>query len=283
VSFRLIQFRRSTDATANSNNVTLASGEPGFETDSGEFAIGDGSTAWVDLPKIHNTVLTQAANIQPVSNAEPIQMICAGAIRNNGTPDYWEVIVDANHAANMNVASVVTGTSAININFTVPAGKRISAIAVCDESLSAKGFIAGASFSESMLQITLTRRFSISDYVYYDGSAWVSVDGRFTIDSYTSGILSMTHEQIEGRDVSLTSRSASLVPCISTGTSPLGDTSTKVVFRDFAGSLITTPSTEMKFYVTRGYSLGGSINPQIVDTTSFPLSNIWFAAFAEAA
>jgi|SRR6188472_2248618 len=45
-----IQLRRDTVADWTSVNPTLAQGEPGVETDTGKFKIGDGITAWNDLP-----------------------------------------------------------------------------------------------------------------------------------------------------------------------------------------------------------------------------------------
>lgn len=44
-----IQVRRGTAASATSNNPTLADGEIGYETDTGKYKIGDGSTAWNSL------------------------------------------------------------------------------------------------------------------------------------------------------------------------------------------------------------------------------------------
>jgi hypothetical protein len=44
-----IQLRRGTAAQWTSTNPTLASGEQGFETDTGKFKIGNGSTAWNSL------------------------------------------------------------------------------------------------------------------------------------------------------------------------------------------------------------------------------------------
>lgn len=41
-----IKWRRDTAANWTSNNSVLAQGEPGFETDTAKFKIGDGSTAW---------------------------------------------------------------------------------------------------------------------------------------------------------------------------------------------------------------------------------------------
>jgi hypothetical protein len=43
------QFRRGTAAQWTSANPTLAAGEPGLETDTGKFKVGNGSTAWNSL------------------------------------------------------------------------------------------------------------------------------------------------------------------------------------------------------------------------------------------
>ncbi|NBT47878.1 MAG: hypothetical protein EBT07_08695, partial [Actinobacteria bacterium] len=46
-----IQLRRGTAAQWTSNNtVVLFAGEPGVESDTGKFKIGDGSTQWGSLP-----------------------------------------------------------------------------------------------------------------------------------------------------------------------------------------------------------------------------------------
>ena len=45
-----IQVRRDTAANWTSVNPTLAAGEIGFETDTGQFKIGTGSATWTALP-----------------------------------------------------------------------------------------------------------------------------------------------------------------------------------------------------------------------------------------
>jgi len=45
-----IQLRNDTSVNWADVNPTLASGEHGYETDTGKQKIGDGTTAWVDLP-----------------------------------------------------------------------------------------------------------------------------------------------------------------------------------------------------------------------------------------
>lgn len=48
--FRTIQLRRGAATRWFTNNPVLADGEPGYEKNTGRFKIGDGSTAWNDLP-----------------------------------------------------------------------------------------------------------------------------------------------------------------------------------------------------------------------------------------
>ena len=43
------KWRRNTAANATTNNPTLGAGEPGWETDTNKWKIGDGITAWTSL------------------------------------------------------------------------------------------------------------------------------------------------------------------------------------------------------------------------------------------
>ena len=45
----LLKWRRDTAANWTANNPVLAQGEPGFETDTRQYKIGDGTTAWTSL------------------------------------------------------------------------------------------------------------------------------------------------------------------------------------------------------------------------------------------
>lgn len=47
-----IQFKRGTASRFQELNLVLEAGEPGFVTDENRFKIGDGVTAWNDLPYI---------------------------------------------------------------------------------------------------------------------------------------------------------------------------------------------------------------------------------------
>ena len=55
-----IQFKRGTAEALARVNPVLAAGEPCFTTDENRFKIGDGSTAWNDLPYIHEEHVVNA-------------------------------------------------------------------------------------------------------------------------------------------------------------------------------------------------------------------------------
>lgn len=62
----LLELRRDTAANWTAANPTLASGEPGLETDTGKLKLGDGSTAWTSLPYFGNP------NVQSVASAATV-------------------------------------------------------------------------------------------------------------------------------------------------------------------------------------------------------------------
>ena len=73
-----IQNRRDTAANWTSNNPTLAAGELGFESDSGLFKIGNGSTAWTGLSYAggssgYTTTATAAGTTTLTSTSNPNQ------------------------------------------------------------------------------------------------------------------------------------------------------------------------------------------------------------------
>ncbi len=45
-----IQLKRGKSSSWSSLNIVLNPGEPGFEIDTGKLKVGDGTTAWNDLP-----------------------------------------------------------------------------------------------------------------------------------------------------------------------------------------------------------------------------------------
>jgi len=67
-----IQFRRDTAANWTSNNPTLAQGEPGFETDTGAYKVGTGTTSWTSLSyQAYSTEAIAALFADQVSGSDP--------------------------------------------------------------------------------------------------------------------------------------------------------------------------------------------------------------------
>lgn len=72
-----IQFRRDTSANWTSTNPTLAQGELGLVTDTGQYKIGDGSTAWSSLTY---SALTGTFNSMPLNNTTDPSVPTGGII-----------------------------------------------------------------------------------------------------------------------------------------------------------------------------------------------------------
>lgn len=79
----LIQVRRDTAAAWTSANTTLATGEIGFETDTGKFKIGNG-TAWTALPYAVPD-LTTANNTFSGTNTFSGGVTVSGSLTSNAT------------------------------------------------------------------------------------------------------------------------------------------------------------------------------------------------------
>lgn len=210
----------------------------------------------------------------------------AGVIRNSGSPNYWQPINDSNHAP-QNIDSVTTDTSAITIDHSsLAATKNVAFIAVVDETLAAQGFTVGASSTPTQAILWLGSGAPLNDYVSYNGSAWTTSKSPspFTISSFTGGVLTLTH-----RNLGSNAQAVSLVPrgntyrCVIDEGSAFDPSTTGVKFIDPAtNTVVSSPDTNMKVLVSRG---GGArlsgLNPQLVDTTTFPNSNIWLLGIFE--
>ena len=63
-----MQQRRGTASQWTSANPTMIAGEIGFETDTGQFKVGDGSTAWTSLPYFKDTLDLDIAGKAPLAS-----------------------------------------------------------------------------------------------------------------------------------------------------------------------------------------------------------------------
>lgn len=71
----LLKFRRGLKAEWHVRNPILADGEPGFETDTGKFKVGDGVKAWRSLeyfvPGAGSPGIDEATFLQHVESPTP--------------------------------------------------------------------------------------------------------------------------------------------------------------------------------------------------------------------
>lgn len=202
--------------------------------------------------------------------------VVAGALRNDGAASYWQPISDAGHDP-LNIDSVSTSTTAITVDYTgIGATKVVSFIVGADDTLTARGYVAGASVGLSTSIIHLAQTQPYADYVVYNGTTWVSQTGVFSL-SFSAGVLTCTHPEIPGNSFhgAVSGRDGVLVP-FSDGNSA---TAMLVKWRDWAGTLAATASTNMKAYVVHGAN--GPLDPQKVTTTLLPGSNLWFVGIFE--
>jgi len=111
-----IQTRRGTAATWTSTNPTLAAGEIGYETDTGNFKIGDGTTAWASLAyNLNGGVSTSGGSTITVASGTTVPL----TIQNNGTGNSFVV----NDAASDTTPFVIDAGGAVGIGTTTPGVK----------------------------------------------------------------------------------------------------------------------------------------------------------------
>lgn len=208
--------------------------------------------------------------------------VVAGVLRNAGGPSHWQPITDNAHQPTF-IDSVSTSTTGITINHAALAATKVAAlIVVPDETLAAAGITAGVSVGLTSSVITLQRQGKVySDYVSYNGSAWTSNSGVFTGIAYVGGVLHLVHPALPVPDAfgcSISPRGGAHQVTVN----GVSTTYLDIEFRNWSGALITTAATTMQAYVTRGGHTA-ALNPQTVDTTAYPGSNLWVLGVFETA
>ena len=101
-----IQIRRGTASQWTSANPTLAAGEFGYESDTGKFKIGDGSTAWTSLTyKASGTVTSITAGTG----------LSGGAITTSGT-----IAIDTATTVDVSTAQTLTNKTLTSPTLNAP-------------------------------------------------------------------------------------------------------------------------------------------------------------------
>ena len=119
-----IQVRRGTAAQWTSTDPTLASGEWGFETDTGKVKIGDGSTAWTSLSYIGagDVTLTGTQTLTNKTLTAPIITIATNA----QAASYTLVLTDQSDLVEISNSSANTLTVPLDSSVAFPIGTTIT-------------------------------------------------------------------------------------------------------------------------------------------------------------
>lgn len=207
-----------------------------------------------------------------------------GAIRNVGQAGgYWQPIDDGAHWP-FGVPQVVTTTVGIEIYYDFQAMGIGTVIVSPDETMSAAGWLAGASVEGDKCTLKLARHRTIADQLTWDGAKWTSTAGVFGASWSTSGggQLILTHERMFGHSYSVTPRGGEVIPVISSSgpANPFIETRIQLFNRATGAQIATTAEipANTRVYVSRmdTYPNNNGINPQSApDQTELPFSNIW--------
>ena len=121
----LIQIRRDTAANWTSVNPTLASGEQGFETDTGKFKIGTGSTAWnsllyaTDASEITGTfssiTVTGESTINSALNVTTVLAAGRGLNVKADSTDAQSILQFTNNAISVQWSSIVATNNLLTV------------------------------------------------------------------------------------------------------------------------------------------------------------------------
>lgn len=212
------------------------------------------------------------------SGTDPVAVI-AGTLRNNlGT---WELLNDSGHKP-VFIESVITHPTHIEvIHSNIGTSKVGSLIAAPDETLAQAGIFCGSSVQIGKSIIKLGQSSPVyNDYVHFDGSNWISLNGVFTV-TFDSGVLTVTHPELptdeSALNITLTPRygpSASFRPVISSAVGAVTKSSVSLYFRTGTDAIQAVATTDMRVYISHG---GGNINldPRTLTQEKYPNSNIW--------
>jgi hypothetical protein len=227
-----------------------------------------GKALSIQLDELSKSVL-ESIKISDIGEGNRKIKVVACVIRNDGTG--WKFIEGSNHSK-LNVSSITANTTDITINFNFTAKNILSFVATPDETFAVKGYSMGASVGTNVaiLKIAQLAR-TIGGYIFYNGSGWTvnSTGGNIAVSSYTAGKLLITHDDVGAGSYLGSAVGRAAKYDVQMGS--LGGTSTEIEFYNAAGTLITTPTTDMKVFLTRS-SVNMALNPQnVIDGNG----NIW--------
>ncbi len=205
--------------------------------------------------------------------------IVACVIRYSATLGRWGTIYEINGSGHrpLNIQSVTSDTGKITLTYdTSNWGANIEPCSFAvtpDEQLTSQNVMAGASVGTNFAYIYLKKYAGVTDYIYYDGGSWISYRSRYSLSwNSTAYYLKCTRLLSENKIgkvtyPQLTPRSSPIIPVVY---EPAVDYF-KIQFYDSSGTLMTTPSTDMKVFVS-DMGFAEIINPHTCEDL---YGNLW--------
>jgi hypothetical protein len=179
-----IQLRRGVSASWTGSNPTLFAGELGFETDTGKFKIGNGSTAWNSLSYAASTPLeitTQIASSSlPLAASANYLTIAASAnfyplniLTNAQTgTSYTLAASDSGRIIEMNNASSNLVIVPLNSTVPFPIGTKIDIVQTGAGATSAS-FVSGVTLNSDTNKRTVNVQWAAVSLVKRGTDTWL--------------------------------------------------------------------------------------------------------------
>jgi hypothetical protein len=122
-----MQVRRDTSANWTSSNPTLASGEIGFETNTGKFKIGTGSATWASLDYFGTDAsVVTLTGTQTLTNKTLTAPVVNLALNAQTGTTYTPVLADNGKLVTLSNASAITLTVPTNASVAYATGAQIN-------------------------------------------------------------------------------------------------------------------------------------------------------------
>jgi hypothetical protein len=178
--------------------------------------------------------------------------VVACAIRNTGAG--FQLINDAGHTP-VGVKSVTTSADgmSVKINLSFQGLTVSSVVAAPDETLAAAGYVVGASVGLASITLFASQPGGFGDYVSWNGSRWISLNGVVTSTSMNryTGLITCHHASMSSPyGGSVTSRSLTKRASLE----GVSATTTTLYLVDSAGKTVKTPTTDNRFWIARAGS-----------------------------
>lgn len=155
-----IQFRRGLASEWTSANPILAVGEMGLETDTDQFKIGDGTTAWTSLGY---------GGIQGAQgpSGDPTLTI------NQQTASYTAVLADASRLVEISSSSATTFSIPTDASVNFPVGTQISILQTGTGQVTIAAVTPGTTTVNATPGLKLRARWSAATLIKRAANVWV--------------------------------------------------------------------------------------------------------------